>query len=147
VERQRTPIRSAPGTAAVAHGAAVLGVLYAGVSAYFGAGATGLLETVGGSLERITVALKPAASAIGVLGAVPPRWLRSRTYTWVRRAAWLAATVLVVYGGVLTLIGLLVQGDVVHRSATADQTTLRWKRFSGIPGSCWGDFCWRPRWR
>jgi hypothetical protein len=79
------------------------------------------------------VALKLAASTIGVLAVVPPRWLSGRKYTVTRGAAWLAAPVLVVYGGVLTLVGLLVQADVVHRSATADQTALRWHAFLWDP--------------
>ena len=145
----RVPTRTLPAAwaAAAAYAAGILGLLYAGVSAYWGAGGTGLRETIGGGLERegragttgvlvivwITVALKLAASTIGVLAVVPPRGLSGRTYTWVRRGAWLAALVLTVYGGVLTLIGLLVQADVVHRSATADQTALRWHAFLWDP--------------
>ena len=147
MDGQRTTTRSVAWAAAAAYAAGILGISYAGVSAYWGAGGTGLLETIGGSLERegragtagilvvvwITVALKLAASTIGVLAVVPPRWLSGRKYTLTRRAAWLAATVLMVYGGVLTLIGLLVQADILHRSANADQTALRWHAFLWDP--------------
>jgi hypothetical protein len=115
-----------------AYASGILGLLYAGVSAYWGAGGTGLLETIGGSLER-----EGGGGTTGVLVivwiTVAPRWLSGRRYTWMRRGAWLAATVLMVYSGVLTLIGLLVQADVVHRSGTADQTALRWHTFLWDP--------------
>lgn len=51
----------------------------------------------------------------------------------MRGAAWLAAAVLVVYGGVLTLIGLLVQADIVHAAAHANHKALRWHAFLWDP--------------
>lgn len=51
----------------------------------------------------------------------------------MRGAAWLAAVVLVLYGGVLTLIGLLVQAGVVHASAHGDHKALRWHAFLWDP--------------
>ncbi|MBV9001604.1 MAG: DUF3995 domain-containing protein [Solirubrobacterales bacterium] len=125
---------------ALACAAAVLGALYAAVSAYWGAGGTGLLDTIGGTLERegrahtagllavvwATVALKFTASAIGLLAIAQPQWLSPNRCRIVRGAAWMAAVVLVIYGGVLTLTGLLAQADIVHASTHADHKALRW---------------------
>lgn len=127
--------------------AAALGALYAAVSAYWGAGGTALLDTIGGTLERegrarsagllvvvwITVALKLAAAGIGLVAVSRPRWMSPRWSGVARRLAWLVAVVLVLYGGVLTSIGLLVQADVVHASAHADHRALRWHAFLWDP--------------
>jgi Protein of unknown function (DUF3995) len=128
-------------------GAGLLGGLYAAVSAYWGAGGTALLDTIGGTLERegraraagvlavvwTTVVLKLAVSGIGLLAVARPQWLASRRWRVMRGAAWLAAAVLVVYGGVLTLIGLLVQADIVHAAAHANHKALRWHAFLWDP--------------
>lgn len=125
----------------------MLGALYAAVSAYWGAGGTALLDTIGGTLERegraqaagilavvwTTVVLKLAASAIGLLAVAQPQWLSHDRSRLVRRAAWLAALVLVLYGGALTLIGLLVQADIVHASHHADHKALQWHTFLWDP--------------
>ena len=126
---------------------AALGVLYAAVSAYWGAGGTALLDTIGGMLERegrahkpgllavvwTTVALKLTASGIGLLAVAQPHWLSPRWCRVVRAAAWLAAVVLVLYGGVLTSVGLLVQADIVHASTHADHKALQWHAFLWDP--------------
>jgi hypothetical protein len=44
-----------------------------------------------------------------------------------------AAVVLVLYGGVLTLIGLLLQAEIVHASAHANHKSLRWHAFLWDP--------------
>lgn len=127
--------------------AAALGALYAAVSAYWGAGGTSLLDTIGGTLERegrarsagllavvwITVLLKLAAGGIGLIAISQPQWLSSRWSRVARRVAWLVAVVLALYGGILTSIGLLVQADVVHASAHADHKALRWHAFLWDP--------------
>ncbi|HEY2595515.1 MAG TPA: hypothetical protein VGK33_16610 [Chloroflexota bacterium] len=95
----------------------MLAALYAAVSAYWGAGGTALLDTIGGTLER-----EGRARSAGLLAVV-----------WLTVLLKLAAVVLVLYGGVLTLIGLLVQADVVHASAHADHTALRWHAFLWDP--------------
>jgi hypothetical protein len=137
----------------LAWAAAVLGALYAAVSAYWGAGGTALLDTVGGTLERearahsagllavvwTSVALKLTASGIGLLAVGRPQWLSPRRWRVVRGAAWLAAAVLLLYGGVLTSAGLLVQADIVHASAHADHKALRWHAFLWDPWfAVWG---------
>jgi hypothetical protein len=127
--------------------AGLLGVLYAAVSAYWGVGGTALLDTIGGTLERegrarssglvaivwITVVLKLAASGVGLLAVAQPRWLSARQGRQARGVAWLASVVLVLYGGVLTLIGLLVQANIVHASAHAEHKALRWHAFLWDP--------------
>jgi Protein of unknown function (DUF3995) len=127
--------------------AGLLGVLYAAVSAYWGAGGTALLDTIGGTLERegraraagvlavvwTTVVLKMAATAIGLLAVAQPDWLSPRQCRVMRGAAWLAALILVLYGGVLTLIGLLVQADIIHASTHANHKALRWHAFLWDP--------------
>lgn len=125
----------------------MLGAAYAAVSAYWGAGGTALLDTIGGTLERegrarstgllavvwTTVALKLAASGVGLLAVARPQWLSFRWCRVVRGAAWLVAIILVLYGGLLTSVGLLVQADIVHASAHADHKALRWHAFLWDP--------------
>ncbi len=137
---------SRPAAIAAAYAAAAVGVVYAGVSAYWAAGGTALLDTVGGTLEHqaragaagllaigwLTVALKLAASAIGILAATPSRWSGTRQ-SLARRMAWVAATLLVLYGGILTIVGQLVEADIIHRSAAANAKAL-----------CWHAFLWDP---
>jgi hypothetical protein len=157
----------------------VLAALYAGVSAYWGAGGTALLDTIGGTLERegrahsagllavvwLTVLLKLAGGGIGLVAVSQPRWLSSRWRRVVGRLAWLGAVVLVLYGGVLTLTGLLVQAGIVHASAHADHKALRWHAFLwdpwflvwglllaaaltlGVPADQRPCSQWRSRWR
>jgi len=142
----RSPSWGRPGCI-LACAAAALGVLYAAVSAYWGAGGTALLDTVGGTLERdarahsaglsvlvwTTVALKLVAGGVGLLAVALPQGPSPRQRRVVRGAAWLAAAVLVLYGGVLTLVGLLVQADIVHAAPHADHRALRWHAFLWDP--------------
>jgi hypothetical protein len=124
-----------PGRAA-ARAAFAVGLAYALVSAYWGAGGTRLLGTIGGELETrarerdaalltvvwLTAALKLAAAVLGLV-AVRPRAVRPRL---ARRAAWAAAVMLVLYGGALTVAGLLVESGAVAAAADADRRALRW---------------------
>lgn len=117
------------------------------MSAYWGAGGTALLDTIGGTLEHegraraagvlvvvwATVVVKVAASGIGLLAVAQPRWLTPRWSRVMRVAAWLEAVVLILYGGVLTLVGLLVQADIVRASIHADHKALRWHAFLWDP--------------
>jgi hypothetical protein len=135
-----------PAGIAAAYAAAAVGVLYAAVSAYWGAGGTALLDTVGGALERkgrageagllaiiwLTVAVKLAVSAIGVLAGAPSPWSGARRRP-ARRVAWVVVVVLVLYGGVLTVVGQLIEVDIIHRSADANAKALRWHAFLWDP--------------
>jgi len=127
--------------------AAALAALYAAVSAYWGAGGTALLDTIGGTLERearahnagllavvwMTVALKLTAGGIGLLATARPEWLSPRRCRVVRGAAWLTTAILTLYGGTLTSAGLLVQAGIIHASARADHRALRWHAFLWDP--------------
>jgi uncharacterized membrane protein len=55
---------------------------------------------------------------------------RDRT-VWV--LAWAEAAILIVYGLVQTAAGLLVQADVIHAAATADQRALAWHAYVWDP--------------
>jgi Protein of unknown function (DUF3995) len=129
-------------TAAAAIISAVLGLASAGVSAYWALGGDGLLDTVGGDIERwgreretevvvilwLIVALKTiVAIAAPILVRVGNDWLPAWTRSRLPRVlGWIAAVTLTVYGGVLTFVGLLVQADVVDASADADSAALAW---------------------
>jgi hypothetical protein len=140
--------RSRQATAVLLAGAAAaIGIAYAGVSAYWGAGGTGLLSTLGGTLERLGREHSPGALlvvwltvlaklAVSVLGpaAVCPGWATLvRWRRGIRGLAWLAAAVLIAYGGILTVVGVGVNAGLVHRSATADRTALRWHAYLWDP--------------
>jgi hypothetical protein len=61
------------------------------------------------------------------------------TRRWPRALAWIEAAMLTVYGLVLTVVGLLVQADVLTASRHADHRALAWHAFLWDPGSlCWG---------
>jgi hypothetical protein len=123
----------------------VVGLAYAAVSAYWGVGGTWLVDTVGGSLARLGRAGDPgvlaavwAAAVLKATAAVLPllavRGLGAHRRTQAARSlAWIAAAILTVYGAVLTTVGLLLQLDVIHRSATADQRALAWHAYLWDP--------------
>lgn len=117
-----------------------LGNASAAVSAYWAAGGTRLLDTVGGDIERwgrerdtsVVVALAAivilkavvAAAALLATRVVPaPAWTAGRV---PRLLSWVAAGGLTLYGGVLTAAGLLVQADVIAAGADADRHALAW---------------------
>jgi len=117
------------------------------VSAYWACGGTALLDTVGGEIERaahdpgplvllglwaIVVLKAGVASAAPVLAASPgrlPRWTRGRA---ARGLSWIAASLLTGYGGVLTLVGLLVQAGAIDSSG-GDQRALAWHAYVWDP--------------
>lgn len=138
----------APASAvAPASAAFLLGALYAGVSAYWASGGTKLLDTVGGVFQRagqasdaglivlvwVTVALKLLAAMLGLVAVVGRRSPPARPRRLARRAAWSAALILILYGGVLTITGWLVQLDVVPAAANADHVALRWHAYLWDP--------------
>lgn len=120
-----------------------VGVAYALVSVSWGLGSTFALDTVGGELERegragspvligvvwLSAVLKLVAAGLGLAVTLP----RSPPPRVVMFAAWAAAVVLTVYGGVLTAGGLLVQADIIHASKDADHRALAWHTYLWDP--------------
>ncbi|HEX4091833.1 MAG TPA: DUF3995 domain-containing protein [Trebonia sp.] len=124
-----------------------VGVLYAAISVYWGAGGTWLLDTVGSSLAKpghnasalvvlavwLAVALKVIAAvlpllAVGAYTSVSARWPRP-----IRLLTWIEAAILIIYGLVLTTVGLLVQAGVIGTSANADHRALEWHAYLWDP--------------
>jgi hypothetical protein len=121
------------------------------VSAYWASGGTGLLDTVGGEIERwgrehspgvvvtlwLIVLLKLVGAAAPLvfagLGAhPPPTWTRTRH---ARTLAWVAAVGLTLYGTVLTVAGLLIKSGVSRRATMPTNVPSPGTPTSGIPGS------------
>lgn len=129
--------------------ACALGLGSAAVSTYWALGGTALLDTVGGSIERwgrerkpaliaglwlivtVKVIIALAAPALaGVGSGLLPSWTRGHL---PRILGWIAATVLVLYGGVLTLTGLLAQAGAFQVTPDADRRALAWHAFLWDP--------------
>lgn len=122
-----------------------VGLLYVTISVYWGLGGTALLNTVSGSLERMAragnlgvVLALGGAIVLKALAAVLPlltvyRRSGPQAQRTVRTLAWIAAAILVVYGLVLTTVGLLVQANVIRASATADHRALAWHAYLWDP--------------
>lgn len=127
--------------------ACLLGVLYAAVSAYWGAGGTALLNSVGGTFARagrdgsaglgavvwLTVLLKLTAASIGLVVVRGRPRLEPARARQLRRLAWVVAVVLVLYGGALSIVGWLVQLGIVAAAAHADHEALRWHAYVWDP--------------
>jgi hypothetical protein len=84
-------------------------------------------------------ALKVFAAALPLLAVnrrPDARWQRT-----VRALAWIECAILLVYGLVLTGVGLLIQLGVVHPTADADRRALAWHAFLWDPWFLvWGLF-------
>jgi hypothetical protein len=129
----------------VAWAACAVGLLYAVVSIYWGLGGTWLLDTVGGSLAKLgrahsagVIAAVWGAAALKLIAApLPLLAIRHRGSSRLDRGlsvlAWVAAGLLIVYGLVLTVAGLLVQTGVIHASSTADHRALAWHAYLWDP--------------
>jgi Protein of unknown function (DUF3995) len=135
--------------------AAGLGTASAAMSAYWAFGGTALLDTVGGEIERwgrersaavvvtlwmIVVAKLVGAAAplvfAGVGGDRLPAWTRSRR---ARLLGWIAAISLTLYGGVLTVAGLLVEAGLIEAAEDADEHALAWHAYFWDPWfALWG---------
>ncbi|MEO7555336.1 MAG: DUF3995 domain-containing protein [Acidimicrobiales bacterium] len=143
--KTRAELGPRPSGLRLAQAACVVGVLFAAVSAYWGLGGTWLVTTVRasladpGALDFVTLLgfawvpaiLKVVASVLPVLAVRPvvnPTWARR-----VRVLAWLEAAIMVTYGLVLTIAGLLVQADVLQASADADQRAMTWHAYLWDP--------------
>jgi len=125
----------------LARSASVLMLVSAATSAYWAAGGTGLLNTVGGSIARWGrdggADVRLALAAIVVLKLVaawlPTRAIREPRQATIRRLAWLQAAILTAYGGVLTGTGLAIQAGVLHTGADPDWKALDWHAYLWDP--------------
>jgi Protein of unknown function (DUF3995) len=118
--------------------AACLATMSAAVSAYWAFGGTALLDTVGGSLERM--AKRRDASALVVVGAAIVAKLlvaaialaaaRRPSTRRVGRLVGLANRLiglgLTLYGGILVIAGALVLTGGIHSDSSTDRHALRW---------------------
>lgn len=118
----------------LARSASALMLVSAATSAYWAAGGTGLLDTVGGSIARWgqeggpSVRLALATVVVLKLAAawLPLRAVRESRQPTVRKLAWLEAAILTVYGGVLTVSGVAVQAHLLNAGADPDWKALDW---------------------
>ncbi|PWD51035.1 DUF3995 domain-containing protein [Serinibacter arcticus] len=127
--RTTAPPPSRPGRALLA-AAAVVGLLHAAISAYWAAGGTWLLETLG---ERVLTTfdgrlwLLAPLVVVKAVAAVGPAWLDARRWPWrrvTRTLAWLAVVVLVGWGGANTVVGNLVLAGVVNDGGAIDRPAM-----------------------
>jgi hypothetical protein len=58
---------------------------------------------------------------------------RSKWHRRLRKLAWAEAAALIIYGFVLTSVGLLVQAGVIHPGRTADRRALAWHAYLWDP--------------
>jgi len=118
---------STVGTAA-AYAAALVAFAYALVSLYWAVGGHGLVSTVGGYVEQfarrggaVPVLVALAATAVKVAGGLLALAL-VRPWGRVVPRRWL----LVAYGGLNVLAGVLVLSGVIHPGGSVDRAALRW---------------------
>jgi hypothetical protein len=116
--------------------AAALAFASAAVSLYWTLGGTGLLDTVGGEIERL--ARERSAAAIAVVGATAVAKLLAGALALAllrsdRRPLFRAAigggALLGLYGGVLVVAGALVLAGAIDSSEPVDEYALRWHVF------------------
>lgn len=121
-----------------AYVAACLAMSSAAVSAYWGLGGTALLDTVGGSIERmarrrdaaalalvgVVVVAKLVAAAIALAATRRPPTVR--TGRLVGLANRLIGLGLTLYGMVLVVAGALVLTGGIHSDSSTDRHALRW---------------------
>jgi hypothetical protein len=132
------PLRS---TRVPAYAAAVLAFGSAAVSLHWTLGGTVLLDTVGGTFEDLARERSPASIVLGVLvvlvkvaaGLLALAFVQPWGTRVGRRlllvSAGVGSAVLVVYGGVLVLVGGLVLAELITPSAPVDEHALRWHVF------------------
>ena len=139
-DRQSVPAVSgwtAAGTV-TAHAAAMVAFAYALMSLYWALGGHALVSTVGGYAEQfarrggalpvlIALAVTLAKVAGGLLAlALVHRWGRVVPHGWLLAGSAGASALLVVYGGLNVLLGVLVLSGVIHPAGSVDRTALRW---------------------
>ncbi len=115
-----------------------VGTLYAAVSAYWAAGGTAGLNTLGGTLAEmarardpqliaivwVTVVLKLVGAVLGL--ALTQRWGRRLPRLLLLLGGWTATTILVLYGGILTAAQALIAIGVLPRGDKFDPVAFYW---------------------
>lgn len=125
----------------VAYLASALAIASAAVSVFWTFGGTWLLDTVGGSIEKLARTRSPSTVALGTatsvakLGAgllalalVRP-WGRQVPDRMLKRANVCVSAVLVTWGGANVLIGGLALAGVFSPADGLDERALRWHVF------------------
>jgi len=134
----------------------VVGLAYAGISVYWGAGGTWLLDTVGRSLTAggaVASAAAWAAAGLKIVAAVlpllavypfnsggsagPARGRPAAGLAPLRRPlrflAWAEAAILTLYGLIWTAGGLLVESGLIRADAGADRRAMAGHTFLWDP--------------
>ena len=136
----RKPTTTAPAHPATwpAYAACAWGMIFAGISFYWGSGGRLLLDTVGGAIERSALAgdtaIYAAVWVTGMLKLVGAELALALVRPWGRRLprrtvllfAWVAAVGLTLYGAVLELTNALVVAHVVKPSTPIEWKALWW---------------------
>ncbi|TWP36645.1 DUF3995 domain-containing protein [Leekyejoonella antrihumi] len=134
-----------PSGSRLAKASFVVGSVYAALSFYWAVGGPWLLSTVGDSLATrangndatlavavlLAAAVKAIAALLPILAVCRPVDRPRRRTVWL--LAGFEAGVLVIYGGVLTTVGLLIQAGIVRVSRTADYRALAWHAYLWDP--------------
>lgn len=138
-------IARSPTSGAAASLALVVGLASAAISAYWGAGGSWMVKTVGGAFERLgnsgslfAVCLMSVVVLLKVTVAVlPVAALRKESSPSARRLvrgpAWVAACILTGYGFVYTIGGLMVEVGVLKASAGANEYAMSWHTYFWDP--------------
>jgi hypothetical protein len=121
-----------------AYAACGWGLIFAGISFYWGSGGHALLDTIGGTIERSALAGDPAIYAAvwvtGVLKVVGAVLALALVRPWGRRLprrallllGWVAAVGTTLYGGVLELTNTFVVTHVLKPSTPIEWKPLWW---------------------
>jgi hypothetical protein len=127
-----------PSFAWAAYAACVWGLIFAGISFYWSLGGRGLLDTVGGAIQRRALAGDSGLEAVvwvtGVLKVVGAGLALALVRPWGRRlprrsVVWLsgaAAVLLTLYGGLLEVGNALVATHVLKPSQPIEWKALWW---------------------
>jgi Protein of unknown function (DUF3995) len=144
--------------------AAMLGAASAAMSAYWALGGTALLDTVGGEIERwgrersagvvATLWLITAAKLVGavvplvLVGVGSGRLPASTRARPTRVLGWIVAIGLAAYGGLLTVVGVLVEAGLIDAADDADERAIAWHAFFWDPWfALWGGAFTVAMWR
>lgn len=121
-----------------AYAAAIVAFAYALMSLYWALGGHALVSTIGGYVEQfarrggalpvllaLAAALAKVAGGLLALALVRP-WGRVIPRRWLLTGSAGASALLVVYGGMVVLLGALVLSGVIHPAGSVDRPALWW---------------------